>query len=238
MFADELRRAAEGSPRADLHKVAGLLWKAYAAGTVTEAQASELSEFIEARKAIPPESKRAPRRTGSRPRSSESMERRRKWAASGRLPPQIQSRFTLAEAAVLSIMAAEIAGKGACTLTIGHIAALAGVCNQTVRNAMREAAGLGFIRVEERRLTAWRNAPNRVTILSAEWLSWLRLRPKRGGSKCFDPTATGYRKQATKHSTPSTAFARRSEQGIPTAVNLIRSRLADTPQARGPKYGR
>ncbi len=51
MFVDELRRAAEGSPRADLHKVAGLLWKAYAAGTVTEAQASELSDLIEARKA-------------------------------------------------------------------------------------------------------------------------------------------------------------------------------------------
>src|SRR5918997_5180029 len=201
MFADELRRAAEASPRVDLHKVAGLLWKAYAAGTVTEAEASELSELIETRKAVPAEPKPAPRRVGSRPRSSESMERRRKWAASGRLPPQIQSRFTLAESAVLSVIAAEVAGKGACTLTIGHIAALAGVCNQTVRNAMREAVGLGFLRVEERRLTAWRNAPNRVTITSAEWLSWLPLRPKGGGSKSFDPTPTGLRKQDTQRST-------------------------------------
>lgn len=48
-------------------------------------------------------------------------------------------------------------------------------CNQTVRNAMREAEGLGFVRTEVRRLSAWRNEPNRVTITSPEWLSWLRL---------------------------------------------------------------
>lgn len=238
MFANEIRRAVEGSPRVKLPEVSALLWKAYAAGSLSEAEASELSELIEARKAVPTEPKAAPRRVGSRPRSPESMERRRKWAASGRLPPQIQARFTLAEAAVLSVIAAEVTGKGACTLTIGHIAALAGVCNQTVRNAMREAVGLGFVRVEERRLTAWRNAPNRVTILSAEWLSWLSLRPKGGGSKSFDPTATGYRKQAANRSTPSTLFALRREQGSSITPNSRRSGLADTGQGKGSKCER
>ena len=49
MFVDELRRAVEASPRVELAKVAGLLWRAYAAGQVTEAEASALSEAIEAR---------------------------------------------------------------------------------------------------------------------------------------------------------------------------------------------
>ena len=36
MFVEQLRRAVEASPRAELAKVSALLWKAYAAGQVTE----------------------------------------------------------------------------------------------------------------------------------------------------------------------------------------------------------
>src|SRR5215212_3858417 len=85
MFADELRRAVKASPRVKLHAVSQLLWKAYAAGSVTEAQASELSDLIESRKALPAQAKPAQRRVGSRPRSPASMQRRRSWAAAGRL---------------------------------------------------------------------------------------------------------------------------------------------------------
>ena len=38
MFVDELRRTVEAAPRIELPKVAQLLWRAYAAGQVTEAQ--------------------------------------------------------------------------------------------------------------------------------------------------------------------------------------------------------
>ena len=48
LFVEQLRRAVEASPRVELAKVASLLWKAYAAGQVSEDQASELSEMIEA----------------------------------------------------------------------------------------------------------------------------------------------------------------------------------------------
>jgi hypothetical protein len=115
------------------------------------------------------------------------MERRRSWAASGAMPPQIQARFTLAESAVLAVVAAEVRTKGSCTLTIGHIAALAGVSKQTVRNALHEAFALGIVRVEERRLTAWRNAPNRVTITSREWHAWLSMRRRGEGQKALSP---------------------------------------------------
>src|SRR5215204_5725570 len=158
MFAEQLRRAVEAAPRVELPKVSALLWKAYAAGTVSESDAADLSNLIEARKALPAPQKPVQRRLGSRPRSDASMERRRRWAASGCLPPQIAARFTLAETAVLAVVSAEVRRHAACTLTIGHIAALAGVCGQTVRNALRAAQQLGFVHVEQRRLSAWRNA--------------------------------------------------------------------------------
>src|SRR3954453_10879832 len=120
MFAEQLRRAVEASPRAELPTVSGLLWRAYAAGQVTEAEASELSVRLEARRAIPAPQRPAQRRVGSRPRSGASMERRR-WAASGLLPPALAARFTLAETAVLAVVAAEALRHGRCTLVLDHI---------------------------------------------------------------------------------------------------------------------
>src|SRR4051812_48703419 len=183
MFAEQLRRAVGASPRVELPAVSGLLWKAYAAGQVTEAQASELSDLIENRRALPAAPKPVQRRLGSRPRPPASMERRRRWAASGCLPPALAARFTLAETAVLAVVSAEVRQHGACTLTVGHIAAVAGVCGQTVRNALRVAQRLGFVHVEQRRVSAWRNRPNRVTILSPEWTTWLRMARRRGGER-------------------------------------------------------
>src|SRR5215213_3552442 len=107
MFVEQLRRAVEASPRGELPTVAALLWKAFAAGQVTEAEASALSEAIELRKALRAAQKPVQRRLGSRPRSDASMERRRRWAATGALPPALASRFTLAEQAVLAVVAAE-----------------------------------------------------------------------------------------------------------------------------------
>jgi hypothetical protein len=103
---------------------------------------------------------------------------------------------------VLAVIAAEVVRHSACTLTVGHIAALAGVSETTVRNALRAARGLGLLTIEERRLTAWRNAPNVVRIVSREWLAWLRLRaPKEralgGGCKSVHPTSTQEKNTAT-----------------------------------------
>jgi hypothetical protein len=59
------------------------------------------------------------------------MERRRRWASSGPMPPALASRFTLAEQAVLAVVAAEVVKHGACTLPISNVAALAGVSETT-----------------------------------------------------------------------------------------------------------
>ncbi|MGH1592329.1 hypothetical protein ACRBEV_32925 (plasmid) [Methylobacterium phyllosphaerae] len=103
------------------------------------------------------------------------MERRRRWAASGRLPPGLAARFTLAEQGVLALVAAEVARRKDCRLAVGNLAAIVGVAETTVRNAIREAVKLGLVTVEERRITGFRNDTNIVRIVSPEWTAWLRL---------------------------------------------------------------
>lgn len=194
MFADEIRRAIEAAPRITLPQVAALLWRAYGAGQVSETEAEGLSALIEARQAVPasPGTQRKP--IGSRPRSDASMERRRRWAASGRLPPQLAARFTLAEVAVLAVVAAEVVKRGDCRLCHGHVAALAGVARSTVRSTLRRARELGVVTIEERRSSAWRNLANVVRITSREWQAWNRLvrRPtaQGGGDISSAPTST------------------------------------------------
>jgi hypothetical protein len=174
-FCEEIRRAVMAAPRMKLAEVGEAMWRAWAVGHVSDTEAEELSNLIETRKAIPATEKPTQRRVGSRPCSSVSMERRRSWAAAGRLPPTLAAKFTLAEQAVLAVVAAEVKKHGACALTIGHIAALAGVSETTVRNALRQAQALALVTIEERRRTAWMNYPNKVSIVSREWSMWLRL---------------------------------------------------------------
>ncbi|MCF4130286.1 transcriptional regulator [Methylobacterium sp. SyP6R] len=185
MFADEIRAAVMAAPRVKLPDVAAVLWRAYGAGHVSEAEAEELSGLIETRKVVPaaPAAAAAIRKAvGSRPKTDASLERRRRWAASGRLPPALAARFTPGEIAVLSVVAAEACRRGDCRLAVGHLAAVAGVSETLVRNALREARTLGLVTIEERRVTAWRNDTNVVRIVSAEWSSWLKLAKGRPGA--------------------------------------------------------
>ncbi len=183
MFADDIRRALPGTPRGRLAELSAAVWKGFACGVVSEQDAQQLAEEIAARKIVPPKPAAPRRPVGSRPRSPAHMERRRRWTGSGWLPPQLAARFTMAETAVLSTIAAEVARRGLCRLTIGHIAALAGVGRSTVQGAIRQAKALGILTSEEWRLTAWRSAPNTVRIVSPEWRAWLRMRDrKRAGA--------------------------------------------------------
>ncbi|MCJ2120970.1 helix-turn-helix domain-containing protein [Methylobacterium sp. J-077] len=237
MFADELRRAIEAATRITLPSVTALLWHAYGEGKVTEAEAESLSGLIEARTLSAPrrgdtlgvtQVLRSPdpgtanaedpgisqprvgsprRAVGSRPRTDVSMERRRRWAASGRLPPGLAARFTLAEQAVLALVAAEVVRRKDCRLSIENMAAVAGVCRSTVKNAIREAARVGLLTVEERQITGFRNDTNIVRIVSPEWLAWLRLArtrdplSKSGSSSIASPARGGGVKNVT--STPT-----------------------------------
>ena len=201
MFADHLRAAIETAPRITLPAITAQLWRAFGEGQVSEAEAEVLSGLIEARQADPVPADNLRKPVGSRPRTDASMERRRRWAASGRLPPALATRFTLAEQAVLSLVAAETVRRKDCRLSVGGMAAIAGVSETTVRNAIREAVKLGLVTVEERRITGWRSDTNIVRITAPEWKAWLRLTRKRkddattlpaegGGCKSANPTST------------------------------------------------
>jgi len=201
-YAMEIRRQAEAASCAALPAIAAALWRAYGEGTVTEVEAEALSALIDARRqarnvprfsrvelgpklggphpqgggvTVPNHAERPRRAFGSRPRTDTSLERRRRWAASGRLPPGLAARFTSAEQAVLALVAAEATRRKDCRLSIENMAAVTGVCRSTVKNAIREARRLGLLTVEERAITGFRNDTNIVRIVSAEWLAWLRL---------------------------------------------------------------
>jgi hypothetical protein len=237
VFADELRRAIEAANRITLPQVTALLWRAYGDGKVTEVEAEALSGLIEARTGAsatrwqrpaeqtvpdagipvsPQVRAEAPRRAvGSRPRTDASLERRRRWAASGRLPPGLAAQFTLAEQAVLALVAAEVVRRKDCRLTVGQLAAIVGVAETTVRNAVREARKLGLITVEERRITGFRNDTNIVRIVSAEWLAWLRLTRKTA-----PPTPSAWLERSGRRD-GSEGGGCRSAQRTPTEVLIL-----------------
>ena len=136
-----------------------------------------------------PAPSRAHHRTGSRPRTPESLTRRRRMAAAGYLPPALAAAFTPGEQAVLAVIALEVGKRGKCTLALGHMAALAGVCLTVAKRALRQARTLGLVDVEERRLSRSRNDTNVVRVMSREWAAWLRLRLPRSSHAGFGGSA-------------------------------------------------
>src|SRR4051812_44151598 len=196
MLAFQLRAAIEAAPRERLSDLSKTLWQGFSAGAVTEAEAEEISLLIEARRSVSTSRHNAstassfqrgggaaiPARKPQRPPvRSVAVERRRRWAAAGRMPPRIAAHFTLGEQAALAVVAVEVVKRGQCTLALGHIAALAGVSITTTKRAIRQAKALGFIGVKERRLSRFRNQTNVVTVTDRGWLGWLELARGGGG---------------------------------------------------------
>ena len=177
MFVEQIREAVAKAPRGELPRMSAALWKSHAAGAIGDAEAQDLAELIHARKAIPT-IPIARRHVGSRPRSPESVERRRRWTSSGWLPPHIAAQFTMAECAVLAVVAEQIARHGRCALALDHLAALAGVSRSTAKNALREAAGLRLVSIKLRPIRPFRHDTNVITIVSREWTSWISMRSR------------------------------------------------------------
>lgn len=183
-FADEVRRAIEAAPRQALPQVATVMWQAVLNGQINEAEAESLSALIEGKRALPAVPKAGPRRVGSRPHSPASVERRRSWASSGRLPPGIAARVTPGEAAVLVVVAVEVKRAGDFRWPYGKLAAVAGVSVSTAKRALRVARDIGWISITERRLSAWRSDTNIITIVCPTWMSWLA---RGGGVQTWPP---------------------------------------------------
>ena len=78
-------------------------------------------------------------------------------------------QIQVGELAVLRIVGNEVRQHGQCDRCVDEIAARAGVCRSLAKNALRTAARLGLLTVEERRRAGRRNLPNVVRIASREW---------------------------------------------------------------------
>lgn len=173
---------------AALDNVARLSWRALAEGHITEPDAEAISKAVEARRArlkgmglVSASKPSTARRRAVSPDKRASLERRRRCAVSGAVPAAIAAAFTLAEIAVLSVIAAEVKRRRRCELHIDAIAAMAGVSRSTVQNATREARRLGLILFTERRRRGQRSDTNLIEISAPEWRSWLKIGGAKGG---------------------------------------------------------
>lgn len=114
------------------------------------------------------------KRVTSEERSKE-IQRRRKWASGGNMPPEIRACYSEAERAALAVIADRCRTKGFCDLCLDEIARVAGVGRTSVQNAIRKARSKGFehISVRERPQTFGKNLTNIIKIISKSWGSWI-----------------------------------------------------------------
>lgn len=203
-----------------LERLSRSVWEDWAAGRMTDAQAQNLAESIEGRRrdlrGLDTVAVRAPqvaaegraagrshfpakRRQPVSPDRRASIERRRTLAASGPMPPHLARQFTTGELAALRVVADAARDRRQCSQTIGEIAARAGVCATTARNALRQAARLGLVTIQERRRDRRPNLSNIIRIVSREWMLWIERGKRKappaasdgGGCKKTESTDKG-----------------------------------------------
>ena len=170
-----------------LEEIARAIWGACGTGALSDVEAARLDGLVRARRAaISASGARGGQAAAAlvrvpvvrRPRSPDrqaSIERRRRVAASGAVPPELAARFTQGQVAVLSVVGREAArGRPVCDWPVDRIAALAGVCRTVAREALRLAQILGLVRVQERRRRGARSDTNVVTVAAKGWWRWLK----------------------------------------------------------------
>lgn len=177
--------AASARNFAALDEISRLTWRALAEGHLSDDEAHGVSVTVEARRgvlkgqqahtALSASKPTTARRRSVSPDKAASLARRRRWAASGALTPQIAAEFTQAEQAALAVVARECQRRGRCELPIDAIAALAGVSRTSAQNATRHARRLGLLSVTERRRRGQKSLTNLITVIASDWRAWLRI---------------------------------------------------------------
>jgi hypothetical protein len=197
MFTDQLRASVEAAQTlSDIAALERAIWKTAWPEHIGDDTASELAEILhnkrKARLACPVApvgfvKPRAPRITG--PKKVAAIERRRRMARASPVPPELVDQFTQGEHAVITAIAGEIQRAGACTWCLARIAAIAGVCETLVRNAIRKARNAGLLFSVERRRRGQKSLTNIVRALRQSWGAWL----KRVGFRKLESTTNGFK---------------------------------------------
>src|SRR5207237_7737911 len=211
-FCNQMTAAIDGARTLTrLDHLSRSIWQGLAAGAVGDDDAQALAERLHARRSVLrgeikpvgiPVGRPSifpPRRLQKAPKRPVAIARRRHLAASGPMPPALACKFTVSELAVLRIVGDEVRLHGCCDRCVAELAARAGVCRRMVQNAIREAARLGLLTIEERRREGRRNLPNIVRIVSKEWTNWLA----RGGRPSRLPAAPGIGCKKLRHTDTS-----------------------------------
>jgi hypothetical protein len=227
MFAEQMASAInDARTLTRLDDLSRAIWQGWGANAVTDDQAQELASLIHARKLVMrgevkpvgiPAGRPSifpPRRHQRAPNRYVAIARRRHLAASGPMPPSLAFKFTVGELAALRIVSDEVREKGHCDRTLGEIAARAGIGRTTAQNAMRLAATMGLLTVQERRREGQKNLPNVIRIVSREWQLWI----KRGGQ---GNSLSGSKSIGFKKTDPTDkGFKKRGENGIPPSASV------------------
>ena len=196
MFVDQMANAiVNARTLTRLDHLSKAIWQGLVAQAVSDDQAQQLAELIHARRiivrgdvkpvGIPPgrPSIFPPRRLQRPTLRPIAIARRRHLAASGPMPPSLACRFTVGELAVLRIVGDEVRERGHCDRTLAELSARAGVSRSTAKNAIRAAASMGLLTIEERRREGQVNLPNVIRVVSRDWLQWLERKADRPASK-------------------------------------------------------
>lgn len=217
MFADHITTALSTARGRALDDVSRVIWKGLAEGLLSDDEAQAFAEQLHARRMAESASKGSPAAASGlgRPRSifpprrpqrprlrAVAIERRRRLASSGPLPPSIACKFTVSELACLRIVGDEWRSHGACKLTLGEISARAGCCRRLAQNVMRRAARMGLLAIEERRMKGRPNLPNVIVVTCREWSGWLLRGPGTAGKKSA-PTDTNTYPRERKQTKPT-----------------------------------
>ena len=170
MFED-LKTAARLCHWRDLDDVVKQTYAVWGEGDLTDEQATYILEgIIQPRRkwkdAPKPEPKTRAAETyvGTRPISARSNPDRRMLSRETFVRPEDTKDLTNGEAAVLTVVTEEIIKAGACRLSVGKLAAIAGISNRWAQHALRKLAALCFLVVEHRPITRRRNDTNEVTL--------------------------------------------------------------------------
>lgn len=222
MFSLHIADAIDRAGSSALNGISQEIWRALAAGSLSDDEAQALAERAQARKEtlqrLMLDRPTAPKER--RVKRPDRIQHRRKLAASAPLPPQLAAHFTIGELSVLRIVGDECRDRGTCDRCLAELAARAGVGKSTVRNALRTAARLGLLTMQERRRRGQRSLTNVVTIVSREWRLWQQRarKPSQGvGPEKRMPMDTRYKQGAFNSPVASVAT-------IPRAIEERRAR--------------
>lgn len=177
MFTFALAEAVSNAKSFDqIDKTTRVIWSAYSQGLISDTEAQRAAETLEERKKAT--KVRLAEKKQSRAVSVPSrryvdparIHRRRSWCFGGAVPASVAVHYSPAELAVLSTIVTLLRQNPELKKTIKEIANISGTSIRTVRYTLKLASELGHLAIERRRISAFRNLPNKITLGSNEVL--------------------------------------------------------------------